>query len=200
MKFDEYEKTGHSLYGAFARLVCDMLEDTIAEAGNGPQSQSIQQRRKTPASLKAKLIARGNLDSAKIEEEIKVLAAVRIIFYTNANVDKFLQSRLILQLFKVQWNETRIHYPTEENDEQCYEAFHYTVSLTDEMVAKPEFAKFAGLRCEIQIQTILDHAWAETYHEMVYKAQHAEFGVAAIATNRYAHEAHHGQVSAAGGL
>ena len=28
---------------------------------------------------------------------------------------------------------------------------------------------FKGLRCEIQIQTILSHAWAETSHDILYK-------------------------------
>src|SRR5207237_1063342 len=32
-----------------------------------------------------------------------------------------------------------------------------------------EYAKFKGLRSEIQIQTILIHAWAETSHDITYK-------------------------------
>ena len=35
--------------------------------------------------------------------------------------------------------------------------------------ALAEYAKFKGLRCEIQIQTILIHAWAETSHDITYK-------------------------------
>ena len=34
----------------------------------------------------------------------------------------------------------------------------------------PEYARFAGMRCEIQIQTILNHAWAEMAHDTIYKA------------------------------
>jgi len=42
--------------------------------------------------------------------------------------------------------------------------------------------KFAGLRCEIQIQTILNHAWSETSHDIVYKGQAAPgFGSRAMA-------------------
>ena len=34
----------------------------------------------------------------------------------------------------------------------------------------PEYANFAGMRCEIQVQTILNHAWAEMAQDTVYKA------------------------------
>jgi hypothetical protein len=33
----------------------------------------------------------------------------------------------------------------------------------------PEYARFAGLHCEIQVQTILNHAWSETSHDIIYK-------------------------------
>jgi hypothetical protein len=35
----------------------------------------------------------------------------------------------------------------------------------------PQYQCFHGLRCEIQIQAILNHAWAETHHDLVYKAR-----------------------------
>jgi ppGpp synthetase/RelA/SpoT-type nucleotidyltranferase len=182
MTFDEYETFGHLLYGAFARHIRDVLEAAFGARSEGPHPQSIQQRRKSPASLQSKLEHRHIAANTAIEEQIKDLAGVRLILYTNTDVDRFLQSRLIPQLFKVHWAETRIHYPTAENDAQRYKAFHYTVSLADEIAQGNELAKFAGLRCEIQIQTILDHAWAETYHDMVYKARLSEgFGTRQLA-------------------
>ncbi len=33
----------------------------------------------------------------------------------------------------------------------------------------PEYVRFAGFRCEIQVQTILNHAWSETSHDIIYK-------------------------------
>jgi hypothetical protein len=69
----------------------------------------------------------------------------------------------------VDWKETRIHHPTNENAQRRYQAIHYTVYLSAQRTALPEFAKFKGMRCEIQIQTILNHAWAETSHDILYK-------------------------------
>jgi hypothetical protein len=71
----------------------------------------------------------------------------------------------------VDWQETRIHHPTDDNDQQRYQAIHYTVSLSEKHTALSKYKKFKGMRCEIQIQTVLNHAWAETYHDMVYKAR-----------------------------
>jgi ppGpp synthetase/RelA/SpoT-type nucleotidyltranferase len=67
-------------------------------------------------------------------------------------------------------DETRVHHPTDENARQRYRAIHYTVSsLNPKRLALPEYAAFFGMLCEIQIQTILNHARAETSHDMLYK-------------------------------
>src|SRR5665213_900641 len=179
MNFDHYEAEGNALYGALARFIRDQVEGKLDATPELPHAQSIQYRRKAPGSLRTKLIQRGKLDSADIGAEIKDLAGVRLIFYGQDDVDAFVKARVLPELFTVQWEETKVHYPVEENDKQPYIAIHYIVSLTDAAVAQPELAKLAGLRCEIQIQTLLDHAFAETYHDMVYKAQErAGFGTA----------------------
>ena len=41
--------------------------------------------------------------------------------------------------------------------------------MNEERAKLPEYAKFKGMRCEIQIQTILNHAWSETSHDIIYK-------------------------------
>jgi ppGpp synthetase/RelA/SpoT-type nucleotidyltranferase len=169
MNFDEYEKKYQTWYAEFAGVVREILEKAISGAGGVPRPQSIQYRSKETSHLKPKLEARGSLESSSIEDEIKDLAGVRLIFYTNTDVDRFLNSRLIPQNFEVHWDQARIHHPTEENAKQRYQAIHYTVSLNEARTALAEYAKFKGLRCEIQIQTILIHAWAETSHDITYK-------------------------------
>ncbi len=109
------------------------------------------------------------LASQAVEQEIRDLAGARLIFYTNTDVNRFLESRLIPENFEVHWDTTRVHHPTEENAQQRYQAIHYTVLLNAQCVALPEYSVFKGMRCEIQIQTILNHAWAETSHDILYK-------------------------------
>src|SRR6202045_4031953 len=169
MNFDEYEKKYQTWYAEFAGVIRDILEKAINGAESIPRPQSIQYRAKEASHLKPKLRARGLLESSCIEDEIKDLAGVRLIFYTNTDVDRFLNSRLIPENFEVDWDQTRIHHPTEENAKQRYQAIHYTVSLNEARTVLAEYAKFKGFRCEIQIQTILIHAWAETSHDITYK-------------------------------
>ena len=97
--------------------------------------------RKAASRLKPKLQDRGLLDSQSIEGQIKDLAGARLIFYTNTDVDRFLNSRLIPDNFEVQWDETKIHHPTEENPQQRYQAIHYTVCLNSNRTALPEYAE-----------------------------------------------------------
>jgi len=121
------------------------------------------------ASLKPKLQERGLLESESIETEIKGLAGARLIFYTNTDVDRFLNSRLIPENFQIDREATKIHHPTKENEGVRYQAIHYTGWLSEERAKLPEYAKFKGMRCEIQIQSILNHAWSETSHDIIYK-------------------------------
>jgi hypothetical protein len=53
--------------------------------------------------------------------------------------------------------------------------------MSEERAKLPEYAKFKGLRCEIQIHTILNHAWSETSHDILYKDKPREgFGAKAM--------------------
>ena len=170
MKFDDYEKTYIGVYAEFAAFVRTLLKNAIAETEGLPRLQSTKSRAKAAESLKAKLEGRDILASDRIENEIKDLAGVRLIFYTETDVDRFLSSRLVPELLEVDVKETKVHHPTGGNDPR-YKAFHYVVSLGKKQEALPEYEKFKGMRCEIQIQTVLNHAWAETYHDMIYKAR-----------------------------
>jgi ppGpp synthetase/RelA/SpoT-type nucleotidyltranferase len=170
MNIEEYYRGHQMAYGEMANVVKLLVEKAILATSGVPSPQSIQSRAKSVASLKAKLEHRELLASDAIEQEIRDLAGVRLIFYTNTDVNRFLGSRLIPENFQVHWDATRVHHPTEENARLRYQAIHYTVSLNPQRLALPEYAAFIGMRCEIQIQTILNHAWAESSHDILYKS------------------------------
>ena len=149
MNFDEYKSDGEKLYKEFAELIKKLLAEAVAEDTQCPRVQAYQSRAKGASSLKRKLEGRSILEAPDIERTIKDLAGTRVILYTNADVDIFLQRRIIPQIFKVQWDEVKAHHPTDENERLKYEAFHYVVSLPDEITACGEYAKFADFRCEI---------------------------------------------------
>ena len=121
--------------------------------------------------MSRKLKAKEKIDSDAIETEVKDLAGCRLVFYHNDDLNAFLHSGIISDNFDVDWPESKIHHPDIEartaND--YYMANHYLVALKADRLGLPEFAKFVGLRCEIQAQTLLNHAWSETIHDITYK-------------------------------
>jgi ppGpp synthetase/RelA/SpoT-type nucleotidyltranferase len=170
MNHGEYIRDGRPRYELFARTVVRILQAAIDAGPQAFRLQQITHRAKDPVSLKRKLTERGLLDSNSIEEELKDLAGCRLIFYTNTDVDRFLNSRLIFENFVVDFDGSKIHHAvgTERSADELYFAIHYLVSLTPARLALPEYARFQGMRCEVQLQTILNHAWAETSHDVVY--------------------------------
>lgn len=175
MKFEEYERGGWSDYAAFGDAVAAILRSAIQSAGGTFRLQQVRARAKDAASLRKKLEKRGkekNLDllaSEIIEAEIKDLAGCRIIFYTNTDVSQLIRSGLIETNFEVV--ETKLHHPRRDTEEaaEFYVSNHYVVKLGQDRTALPEYAPFSGMRCEIQVQTILSHAWAEMAHDTIYK-------------------------------
>lgn len=171
MNLNDYETKHLSIYKAFAETVRFILEKALLAAEGLPRPQSVQCRAKGIKSLRRRLAEVHNLDTQTLELDRRDLAGARLIFYTNNDVDRFLKSPLIRENFEIEEDSTRIHHPNPENNGKQYRADHYTVRLSEDRIRLPEYARFAGLRCEIQIQTILNHAWSETSHDILYKGE-----------------------------
>ena len=119
--------------------------------------------------MRRRLDEEGKLDTHTLELDRRDLAGARLIFYTNNDVDRFLASPLIRENFEIEEDSTKIHHPTPESKGARYRAIHFMVRLREDRIRLPEYARYAGLRCEIQVQTILNHAWSETSHDILYK-------------------------------
>jgi ppGpp synthetase/RelA/SpoT-type nucleotidyltranferase len=180
MHIDDYYRK-QPLYDAFAQTVAAVLAAAIEHAG-GYRLQVVRARAKDPASLRTKLTERGQADADDIDQKIKDLAGCRAIFYANGDIEKLIVSGLVDNNFEVV--ERRIHQPSLAPGAMSgmYTANHYVVTLKADRLALPEYARFAGMRCEIQLQTILNHAWAEIEHDIIYKrpSQMPHFGKQAL--------------------
>ncbi|MBY0579259.1 MAG: RelA/SpoT domain-containing protein [Burkholderiales bacterium] len=176
MNLDDYENEYFLTYEAFAETIRFVLEKALLASDNLPMPQSIQCRAKSVESLRRRLSEIGRMDTQALEHDRRDLAGARLIFYTNNDVDRFLASSLIHENFVIEEGSTKIHHPTPENNAKQYRAIHYTVKLREDRTRLPEYARFAGLRCEIQVQTLLDHAWSETSHDILYKNELAGKG------------------------
>lgn len=170
MNFDEYERSGLALYEGLAEIIASILRAAIQQHG-GLHPQQIQHRAKAPDSLRKKLEKAGAAMDGDIRPHAKDLAGARVIFYTNDHVDRFQQSRLLTENFDIDWDRTRFHHPTTDDPEptELFVSSNYVVRLKPERAALPEYARYADLWCEVQVQTTLNHAWAEMAHDTIYK-------------------------------
>ena len=118
-----------------------------------------------------KLERKGALETPNIEAAVKDLAGVRVILYTNSDVSRFLASGIMRDNFDVDWDRTKIHHPPRDPSEanELFISNNYVVKLKDERTALPEYARFVGMWCEVQVQTTLNHAWSEMAHDTIYK-------------------------------
>ena len=169
MNIDDYQMKYFTVYEELSRTVGFILDKALIAEGSLPRPQSVQCRAKEVDSLRRRLVETDNLDTQTLELDRRDLAGARIIFYTNNDVDRFISSPLLRQNFEIEEDSFRIHHPIPENKEARYRAVHYTARLREDRIRLPEYARFAGLRCEIQVQTILNHAWSETSHDVLYK-------------------------------
>lgn len=179
MNFSDYENGAYQRYLAFAEIVKHILEKAISDSALNPP-QSIQFRAKTPSSLRNRLEEHDLLLSDAIEKERRDLAGARVIFYTNTDVERFRNSSILHDNFEIDRDAIKIHHPLKENEQGQYRAIHYTVCLKANRSSLIEYKQFHGMRCEIQVHTILNHAWSETSHDIAYKSKLKEgFGTRA---------------------
>lgn len=165
-----------ALYKDFAFSVKRIVEEIIQKEDIGKYVQNVTAREKDPKSLSKKLLNKeleGEPENTTYFEkneiiyfsDIKDLAGVRIILYFNGDILKTL--RLALQKeFSYSTKDEQKH-----DDYKGQESIHSTIEFNEERLTLSEYAKFRGLRCEIQLVTALQHAWSELEHDVVYKPQ-----------------------------
>jgi len=185
MDIDEYENGGRALYVDFANAVAEILRAAVTEHRE-LRLQNIQRRAKEVDSLRAKLIRCDATADAAIDQVAKDVSGCRLIFYTNGDVHRFGQSGILRENFSVDYERSKIHYPdSKEEGAEFFISENWVATLSDARCALPEYRRFAGLPCEIQVQTVLDHAWAEMAHDTIYKPMaDVGFGTAKVEAMR----------------
>jgi len=167
MNFEEYQLDGRAKYAAFVEAIRAILAALVDAHDLVPHG--ITGRAKDPVSLKKKLADRKIDPASAIDEVLKDLAGARIVFLTNSQVDQFRSSGAIHENFNVININEHHAVPGTANEEKLFDSTNYLVELKADRLALPEYRRFAGMRAEIQVQTLLNHAWAEMGHDTIYK-------------------------------
>jgi len=98
-------------------------------------------------------------------DECEDLCGVRIICYYKSDEDKI--SEIITNEFEIL--ETQDKEELLEADQFGYRSKHFIVKIKEDWLVAPNYRGLENLKAEIQVRTILMHAWAEIQHKLAYK-------------------------------
>lgn len=133
---------------------------------------SIEARAKEPTSFGRKAAKPSKGDPSRPMylnplEQITDKAAIRVIAFfprTIDEIDKMLREEFSI-IERLDKGESLV-----EEERFGYQSVHYLVALSDARSLLPEYERYRGVEIEVQVRTILQHAWAEIEHDIQYKS------------------------------
>ncbi len=154
-------------YQRLSQIISGKIEDQLFKRGI---KAIVTFRAKKPDRLKEKLLKRHENKKYKTIEDIHCdivdLAGIRISLYFPS--EREIIDEIINELFQVE--KTKIfpdetHTPKYTKRFSGYWATHYRVKLKEEGITK----RYIDTIAEIQVASVLMHAWSEVEHDLVYK-------------------------------
>jgi ppGpp synthetase/RelA/SpoT-type nucleotidyltranferase len=161
----DYAQRRHVFQGyasRLERLIGELLEEQDLDL------VQIESRAKDVDSFVDKLKRRPGKYSDPIQE-MRDLAGVRIICYYLSDVA--IVGNLIEQEFVVDAENSWTRETRADVDRFGYASDHYVVSCTPTREGLPEWSAYTGIHAEIQVRTVLQHAWAAIDHKLAYKRE-----------------------------
>jgi len=101
--------------------------------------------------------------------EITDLAGIRIISYYKEDVDKI--NKVIEKEFDIDRENSSDKAELLDPEKFGYLSVHYVISLSPDRKKLPVWEDFANIKGEIQVRTVLQHAWAAIDHKLMYKRE-----------------------------
>jgi putative GTP pyrophosphokinase len=153
------------VYASFAQCLSGLIETVLRD--ENLVVHSVTSRGKDVLSLRGKLQDRE--PPYQTLTDITDLSGVRITTYFADDVDAV--GRLIEREFDVDQQNSVDKRATHDPDRFGYLSLHYVASLTQTRAALTEYRAYSGLKCEVQVRSVLQHAWAEIEHDLGYKTK-----------------------------
>ena len=142
-----------------------LLEELLSQ--NNIKLNSITSRVKTETNLSEKIIRKNNKYSRL--DEITDVVGIRIITYFEDDVEKTVE--LINKEFDVDEVNSINKKDIMDIDRFGYLSYHLVVENNHSRNELVEYSRFKNIKFEIQIRSILQHAWAEIEHDIGYKSK-----------------------------
>lgn len=155
----------------------DIVHTKLQEICEKAQIQplGIEHRVKSEKSLAGKLERSAGWYSSF--DELTDILGARVILFFSDEIDKV--GKLVEESFSIDWENSSDKRALIQADSFGYLSLHYICFLSAES-GYP--AELCGKKFEIQIRTVLQHAWAAINHDLGYKS---EFGVPRSVTREF---------------
>lgn len=178
--FDLHEQKAISAYlevQPFWSDAANSLGRIIEEAikSRNIQVHSVESRAKDVASFGRKADKPSDTDPSRPKyeqplQQITDLAASRIITFFPKTIDEI--DALLCEEFQIIEKSDKTEDLLEE-ERFGYQSVHYLIKLSATRTKLPEYERFRDAISEVQVRTILQHAWAEIEHDIQYKSSAA---------------------------
>jgi ppGpp synthetase/RelA/SpoT-type nucleotidyltranferase len=153
------------VYADFSSSVERLIRDFLMS--EGIQFVDVAARVKERGSLEGKILRKGD-GRYKDLSDITDICGARVITYLEGDVRRV--SEIVEREFTVDRDNSIDKSRPVDPDRFGYRSVHYVVAHRRDRVKLREYSRFAGLKVEIQIRSILQHAWAEIEHDLGYKS------------------------------
>ncbi|MBP5287969.1 MAG: hypothetical protein J6Z08_08745 [Elusimicrobiales bacterium] len=159
----EQFKESLPVYRKLKDIVLKLINDSIRK--NGLFVSSISSRIKTAQSLSGKLELKGM--KYRTITDITDLLGIRVITFYSNEVDKI--AALAEQIFDIDWDNSVDKRKMYSHDRFGYMSLHYICRIPENIYSDPEMPELNKIPFELQMRTVLQHAWASIYHDTGYK-------------------------------
>ena len=152
------------VYGQMAEVIPEKLKGFFS--GAGIIVAAVEHRVKSEDSLEGKLRLKGG----KYRDifDITDIVGLRVITFYIDDVDKV--ASVLERLFEIDWENSIDKRKAHEIDSFGYLSLHYICRIPESSYSDPEHPELNRIRFEVQMRTVLQHAWANMNHDTGYKS------------------------------
>lgn len=154
-------------YSRFAERTAQLLQTLLQD--RGIRYHAIEHRAKEIDSFIQKVV-RPEKKYRNPLQEITDLAGVRVIAYDLSDLQTI--SDIVSGNFTLRSEESGDRGALLRPNEFGYRSFHFIAAASEFRAALPEWQPFQAMVVEIQLRTVLQHAWAAISHALQYKNVH----------------------------
>jgi ppGpp synthetase/RelA/SpoT-type nucleotidyltranferase len=154
------------LWDEYTGRLSELISELIHQYGF--EIAQLECRTKTVDSFNEKLTRKGD-QYLNPMQDVTDFAGIRIVTYYREEVEKI--GTMIADEFDVDWENSIDISQSLDPDTFGYISVHYVVSLSASRSELTEWEPFKTMKAEIQVRTVLQHAWAAMQHTLMYKPQ-----------------------------